>query len=59
MDAIHDKIDRLMKRYEDQTAPIESRHALDLIADIAVVIKDLEKRIANAEGRLNSMNRPM
>lgn len=59
MEELHEKIDRLKQRYDDHAAPIESRHALDLVADVVDAIKDLEERIANAEGRLNSMNRPM
>jgi hypothetical protein len=52
-DFFMDEIHRLMKRYQDQTAPIESRHALELIQDITAVLQDIETRLANIEGRVN------
>ena len=53
MEELQKKIDRLMKRYEDHTAPIESRHTLDLIADITDAMKDLDERLAIIEGRVD------
>ena len=53
MKELREKIDRLRTRYKDGVLPIESRHAIELVEDLADVVNAIDERLTNIEGRVD------
>ena len=53
MRELQDKLDRLQNLYIDGALPLESRHTLELVTDLADVVNDIDERLKNIEGRVD------
>ena len=47
------KLDRLQRLYTEGALPLESRHTLELVTDLADVVNAIDERLTNIEGRVD------